>query len=237
MGYTYRGRHKTEPQPTVAPEKPPAPSAPTVPVHPKVKALLDDQKARILELEADNAAMGKKLRLQVIAEDRAQEKAKKLQGELDAVRAELTASAENYDTLASVNVNLQEAAIRASKRAEEAEHEARLARAEADTPSAVKAIQELLDAEKQKTTKLTSKLAEVKGQLGRSRQRLADARQEYEDALAGESEGLVATISADGVELHRPYLEESHGAVVALLDQAQALIGGARGRGSTATHR
>lgn len=162
---------------------------------------------------------------------------KSLQEELDAARAKLTAAAENYDTLASVNINLQEAAIQASKRADEAEREARLARAEADTPSAVQAIQEVLDGEKEKNAKLTAHIAELKSQLGRSRQRFADVRREYEDALAGDSEGLVATISAEGVELHRPYLEASHGAVVSLLAQAQALIGGARGRGSAATHR
>lgn len=229
MSYVYRDPRRAENQPpTTSAPKPPATQA-EVQVHPKVKALLDRQKTRIQELEEDFVALGKKLALTETAKSKAE-------GEAKALAEKLEGLTENYDTLASVNVNLQEAAIRASKRAEEAEHEARLARAEADTPSAVKAIQELLDAEKQKTTKLTSKLAEVKGQLGRSRQRFADARQEYEDALAGDSEGLVATISADGVELHRPYLEESHGAVVALLDQAQALIGGARGRGSTAAH-
>lgn len=151
MGYVYRDPRRAENQPTVAPEPAPAPSAPKVPVHPKVKALLDDQKAKILELEAENAAIGKKLKLKTIAEAKAQEKAKTLQSELDTARAELTAASENYDTLASVNQNLQEAVTQATDRAEKAEQEARIARAEADSPSAIKAIEELLDAEKKNT--------------------------------------------------------------------------------------
>ena len=210
MGYVYRDPRRAENLPTVAPEpKPPAQSAPTVPVHPKVKALLDDQKARIQELEAENAALGKKARLGVVAEAKALEKVKTLQGELDSARAELTAAAENYDTLASVNQNLQEAAAKASERADKAEQEARLARAEADSPSAVKALEELLKAEKQKNDKLAEHITGLKSQLGRARQRIGAVRKEYEDALAGQDDGTVAVISAEGVELRGPYTEAS----------------------------
>lgn len=121
MGYVYRDPRRAENLPTVAPEpKPPAPPA-EVQVHPKVKALLDRQKARIQELEAENAALGKKVRLATVAEAKALEKAKALQGELDAACTELTAAAENYDSLASVNQNLQEAAAKASERANKAD--------------------------------------------------------------------------------------------------------------------
>lgn len=210
MGYVYRDPRRAENLPTVAPEpKLPAQSAPTVPVHPKVKALLDDQKARIQELEAENIALGKKMRLGVVAEAKALEKAKTLQGELDAVRAELAAAAENYDSLASVNQNLQEAAAQASERADKAEREARLARAEADSPSAVKALEELLEAEKQKNGKLAEHITDLKSQLGRARQRIGAVRQEYEALIEGQDDGTVAIISADGVELRGSYTEAS----------------------------
>lgn len=209
MGYVYRDPRRAENVPTVAPEpKPPAPPA-EVQVHPKVKALLDRQKARIQELEAENADLGKKARLGVMAEAKALEKAKTLQGELDTVRAELTAAAENYDTLASVNQNLQDAAVKAIERADKAEQEARLARAEADSPSAVKALEELLEAEKQKTAKLTEHITDLKSQLGRARQRIGAVRQEYEALIEGQDDGTVAIISADGVELRGPYTEAS----------------------------
>lgn len=209
MGYVYRDPRRAENQPTVAPEpKPPAPPA-EVPVHPKVKDLLDRQKERIQELEAENIALGKKVRLATVAEAKALEKAKTLQGELDAARAEITAAAENYDTLASVNQNLQEAAAKASERADKAEQEARLARAEADSPSAVKALEELLEAERQKNAKLAEHITDLKSQLGRARQRIGDVRQEYEALIESQDDGTVAIISADGVELRGPYTEAS----------------------------
>lgn len=189
-----------------------------------MKALLDDQKARILELEAENAALGKKLRLQVIAEDRAQEKAKKLQGELDAVRAELTAASESYDTLASVNQNLKVAVTQATDRAEKAEQEARLARAEADSPSAVKVIEELLDAEKEKNAKLTEHITDLKSQLGRARRRIGAVRQEYEALLEGQDDGTVAVISDEGIELRGPYTEATVEDVAHTLDLAFKLF-------------
>lgn len=224
MGYVYRDPRRAENQPTVAPEPAPAPSAPKVPVHPKVKALLDDQKAKILELEAENAAIGKKLKLKTIAEAKAQEKAKTLQSELDTARAELTAASENYDTLASVNQNLQEAVTQATDRAEKAEQEARIARAEADSPSAIKAIEELLDAEKQNTAKLTKHITDLKSQLGRARQRIGAVSQEYEALLEGQDDGTVAVISAEGVELRGPYIEASVEEVAHTLDLAFKLF-------------
>ncbi|WP_237205745.1 hypothetical protein [Rothia nasimurium] len=132
---------------------------------------------------------------------------KTLQGELDTARAELTAAAENYDTLASVNQNLQEAVNQATDRAEKAEQEARLARAEADSPSAIKAIEELLDAEKEKNAKLTKHITNLKSQLGRAHQRIGAVHQEYEALLEGQDDGTVAVISAEGVELRGPYTE------------------------------
>ncbi|WP_237211804.1 hypothetical protein [Rothia nasimurium] len=224
MGYVYRDPRRAENQPTVAPEPAPAPSAPKVPVHPKVKALLDDQKAKILELEAENAAIGKKLGLKTVAEAKAQEKAKALQGELDSARAELTAASESYDTLASVNQNLQEAVTQATDRAEKAEHEARLARAEADSPSAVKAIEELLDAEKEKTAKLTKHITNLKSQLGRAHQRIGAVHQEYEALLEGQDDGTVAVISAEGIELRGPYTEATVEEVAHTLDLAFKLF-------------
>lgn len=217
MGYVYRDPRRAENLPTVAPE--PKPSAPPteVQVHPKVKALLDKQKARIQELEAENAALGKKVRLGVVGEDKALEKARTLQGELDAARAELTAAAENYDTLVNVNENLQAALV-------QAEQEARLARAEADSPSAVKALEELLEAEKQKNAKLTEHISDLKSQLGRARQRIGAVRKEYEDALAGQDDGTVAIISSEGVELRGPYTEATVEQVAHTIDLAFRLF-------------
>lgn len=134
---------------------------------------------------------------------------KTLQGELDSARAELTAAAENYDTLDSVNQNLQEAVNQATDRAEKAEQEARLARAEADSPSAVKALEELLEAERQKNAKLAEHITDLKSQLGSARQRIGDVRQEYEALIESQDDGTVAIISADGVELRGPYTEAS----------------------------
>lgn len=169
----------------------------------------DEQKARfIANIRAQVAKefSGKVTKLQEENEALAS-RCKTLQGELDAARAELTAAAENYDTLASVNQNLQEAAAKASERADKAEQEARLARAEADSPSAVKALEELLEAEKQKNAKLTEHITDLKSQLGRARQRIGAVRQEYEALIEGQDDGTVAIISADGVELRGPYTE------------------------------
>lgn len=149
---------------------------------------------------------------------------KTLQGELDTARAELTAASESYDTLASVNQNLQEAVTQATGRAEKAEQEARLARAEADSPSAVKAIEELFEAEKEKTTKLTELITDLKSQLGRARQRIGTVRQEYEALLAGQDDGTVAIISAEGVELRGPYTEATVEDVAHALDIAFKLF-------------
>lgn len=217
MGYVYRDPRRAENLPTVASE--PKPSAPPaeVQVHPKVKALLDKQKARIQELEVENAALGKKVRLETVGEAKALEKARTLQGELDAARAELTAAAENYDTLVSVNENLKAALV-------QAEQEARMARAEADSPSAVKAIEELLDAEKQNTAKLTEHITDLKSQLGRARQRIGSVRQEYEALLEGQDDGTVAVISAEGVELRGPFTEASVEEVARTLDLAFKLF-------------
>lgn len=142
---------------------------------------------------------------------------KTLQGELDAARAELTAAYENYDTLVGVNENLRAALV-------QAEREARLARAEADSPSAVKALEELLEAEKQKNAKLTEHITGLKSQLARARQRIGAVRKEYEDALAGQDDGTVAVISSEGVELRGPYTEATVEQVAHTIDLAFRLF-------------
>lgn len=184
MGYVYRDPSRAENQLTVAHESAPAPPSPTVPVHPKVKALLDGQKARICELES-----------------------------------ELTAAEENYDTLASVNQNLRVAAAQATDRAEKAEHDARLARAEADSPSAVKALEELLAAEKEKCKTISNQVTALKRQLKRAHQRNWDLRQKYEEA-AGCGDGTVAVISATGVQLLGPYAKAAAEEVAKTFDRA-----------------
>lgn len=149
---------------------------------------------------------------------------KALQEELDAARAELTEGAENYDTLASVNQNLQEAAAQASERADKAEREARLARAEADSPSAVKAIQEVLDGEKEKNAKLTEHAEKLKSRLRHAQGRLKTVREDYEALIEGQEDGTVAVISAEGVELRGPYTTGTVEEVAHTLDLAFKLF-------------
>lgn len=115
------------------------------------------------------------------------------------LQEELEAAAENYDSLVGVNENLQAALV-------QAEREARLARAEADSPSAVKAIQEVLDGEKEKNAKLTEHVEKLKSSLRHARGRLKTVREDYEALIEGPNDGTVAVISSEGVELRGPFI-------------------------------